>query len=389
MSDATAPAAGSAMPEWNPDADPGTWRERFRTGTPFTIGVEEEVMLLDPERFDLAPRAEEVLARLTDESRISPELHAAQLELVTPPCANVPDAIAQLREARTRLVEETTGWLRVATAGVHPFAERAPNISTGERYRVIAAEYGRAALEAAVFGIHVHVAIDGADRAVAIHDAIREHLPTIAVLSGNGPFHAGHDTTFATMRPKLSEVLPRQGMPPEFGSWERWCEFVRWGQRSHTFGPQELWWEVRLHPAFGTLEVRVADAQCALDEAAGIVALIHALVRHLSDRYDDGTLADPVRTEVAQENRWRALRHGLGGTLLDGRTGTPRSSRQRVRELIALVEPEARELGCSAELAHAATLAECNGAERQRQVADSRGLTGLVSWMADRFDGRI
>jgi carboxylate-amine ligase len=234
----------------------------------------------------------------------------------------------------------------------------------------------------------VHVAIDGADRAVAIHDAIREHLPTVAVLSGNGPFHAGRNTTFATMRPKLSEALPRQGMPPEFGSWDRWCEFVRWGQRSSTFGPQELWWEVRLHPRFGTLEVRVADAQCALHETAGIVALVHALVRHLSDAYDDGTLPAPVRTEVAQENRWRALRHGLGGTLLDGRTGRPRSSRARVHELIELVAPQAEALGCAGELEHATTLARCNGAERQRQVADSRGLTGLVSWMADRFDGR-
>lgn len=343
-------------------------------------------MLLDPQTLDLAPRASDVLGIVEGDGRFCPELHAAQLEITTAPAASVDDALAQLRAARQELVERTAGWLRIATAGVHPFAERAPSVSEGDRYQRIAAEYGRAAVEAAVFGIHVHVAIDGADRAVAIHDALREYLPIVAVLAGNGPFHNGVDTGFASLRPKLSEALPRQGVPPVLGSWEHWCELVRWGQRSRVYGPQELWWEVRLHPRFGTIEVRVADAQCRAEDAGAIVGLITALVHHLSNQYDAGTLQAPVRTELVEENRWRALRYGLDGSLLDVRTAETTPSRQRVLELLETLGPAAERAGCTAHLARAATLAERNGAERQRAVAAEHGLDGLVGWMADGFE---
>lgn len=342
-------------------------------------------MLLDPQTLNLAPRAADVLALVADDGRFCPELHAAQLEITTAPAANVDEAVRQLRAARRELVDRTAGWLRIATAGVHPFAERAPSVSDGDRYQRIAAEYGRAAVEAAVFGIHVHVAIDGADRAVAVHDALREYLPIIAVLAGNGPFHNGVDTGFATLRPKLSEALPRQGVPPVLGSWDHWCELVRWGQRSRVYGPQELWWEVRLHPRFGTIEVRVADAQCSVEHAGALVGVITALVHELSDRYDAGTLEAPARTELVEENRWRALRYGLDGSLLDVRTAETTPSRRRVLELLEALGPAADAAGCATHLQTAAQLAERNGAERQRAVAAERGLQGLVGWMADCF----
>lgn len=382
-------APADADTPWMPEGDPASWLGRFATDAPFTIGVEEEVMLLDPSTFDLAgsTAGADVLARLGDDPAFSPELHAAQLEVKTAP-GSVEAVIAELGAARARLVGALAGELRVATAGVHPFAARRPLVTDGERYRRLATEYGRAALEMVTFGLHVHIAVDGAERAVAIHDALREHLPTIAALAANGPFHDGVDTGFASLRPRLAEALPRQGVPPAFGSIDGWCDFVRWGQRGGAFGPQELWWEVRLHPAFGTVEVRVADAQADLADVGALVAVIAALVVDLSDRFDAGDLPAPVPSERIAENRWLALRHGLTGHLLDPRTGTSTPARDAVAALLTSIAPAAARLGPAAleAVERAGHLAACGGAEQQRLVADARGLAGLVSWLADRYE---
>ncbi|MBO9534991.1 MAG: YbdK family carboxylate-amine ligase [Solirubrobacteraceae bacterium] len=382
-------ATPDAEQPWTPEGDPSTWLARFATDTPFTIGVEEEVMLLDPATFDLAgaTASASVLALLGDDDAYSPELHAAQLEVKTSP-GNLAAVIAELGSARERLVGALDGRWRVATAGVHPFADRRPLVSEGERYRRLASEYGRAALEMVTFGLHVHVALDGGERAVAVHDALREHLPTIAALSANGPFHEGVDTGFASLRPRLAEALPRQGVPPAFGDTRGWCDFIRWGQQAGAFGPQELWWEVRLHPAFGTVEVRVADAQADLADVGALVATIAALVVHLSDRFDADDLPAPVAGERIAENRWLALRYGLTGDLLDPRTGEARPAREMVRALLETIAPASARLGDGAAeaLERAGHLAACGGAEQQRLVADARGLAGLVSWLADRYE---
>ena len=360
-------------------------RAAFERTTAYTVGVEEELMLLDPVTLDLAPRGANAMEAVADPHTFRRELPAAQLEIVTRPCDRVSEAAAELGAARAHLLRETRGSLLHATAGTHPFAAREGVMSEHERYQRIAAEYGTAARQALVNGLHVHVAVPGADRALAVHDALREYLPLIAVLAGNAPFLDGADTGYASVRPKLAEALPRQGVPPVLGSWEALHELLAWGHAARAFTPAELWWEVRLHPKWGTVEVRVADAQLRVSEVTAVAAVIQCLVRALAQRYDAGELHPPVPTERVAENRWRALRFGLGGTLLDPRTGEAQSSRELAHALIASLEPQAAELDCRSELAAAATLAEFNGAEQQRAVAADVGLRGLVAWMVEQF----
>ncbi len=177
-------------------------------------------------------------------------------------------------------------------------------------------------------------------------------------------------------------------MPPAFGNVEGWCDFIRWGQQSDAFGPQELWWEVRLHPAFGTIEVRVADAQTDLADVEALVAVIASLVVWLSGRFDDGDLPEPAASERIAENRWLALRHGLTGHLLDPADRRRAPARDAVGALLDAIVPSAEQLGDATVrgVQRARHLAECGGAEQQRRVADARGLTGLVSWLADRYE---
>lgn len=360
-------------------------RAPFERGTAFTVGLEEELMLVDPQTLDLAPLGAAVMERVGDPGPFRRELPAAQLEIVSEPHERLAGAGAEIVAGRARLQQHAGGLARLASAGTHPFAAREGEMSEHERYQRITAEYGAAARQALVSGLHVHVAVPGAERALAVHDALREHLPVIAVLAGNAPFLDGVDTGYASARPKIAEALPRQGVPPAFGSWVAFHDLLSWGTAAHTFTSQELWWEVRLHPRWGTVEVRVADAQLRAGESIAIAAVVQCLVRHLAQRHDEGTLAPPVPTERIAENRWRALRFGLRGTLLDPRTGDATSSRALVHGLIAALEPHAAALGCARELRAADRLAGRNGAEQQRAVAADAGLRGLVDWMTDQY----
>jgi carboxylate-amine ligase len=362
-------------------------RSRFETATPFTVGIEEELMVLDPATLDLAPAAQRALELIgSGDPRFQPELIAAQLEIVTAPSRTVRGAVSQIREARATAAEALRGTLRLAGAGTHPFAAVQGVVTEHPRYQRIVERYRSAATNAVVFGLHVHVAVPGAERAVAVHDALRAYLPLIAALAGNAPFHGGCDSGCASMRPRLSEALPRQGIPPVLGSWEGFERLVRWGQTSGTFTPRELWWEARLHPLHGTVEVRVADAQIRSEHVGAIAALVASLVATLAERHERGELPAPVPTELIAENRWLALRGGLDGTLADLRDGESFRTRDLVRRLIDDVAPAAERLGCRAELADAERLASRNGAELQRARAGEVGLRDMVGWLADEFE---
>jgi glutamate---cysteine ligase / carboxylate-amine ligase len=206
------------------------------------------------------------------------------------------------------------------------------------------------------------------------------------VLAGNAPLHGGRDSGLASLRPSLSELLPRQGVPPAWSSWEERAAFERWGRRGGVFpGAGEPWYELRAHDEHGTIELRVPDAQSTAEEAAGVLAFASALVGWLAERYDAGEALPVHDGPRIAENRWRAARHGLSGTLLDLDSGEPQSARERILALIDAVAPAAARLGGAAELEHARTLAARNGAERQRALAAERGVHGVVEWLAEAF----
>ncbi len=369
-----------------PHATADELRATFDRASNLTVGLEEEVMLLDPETLDLAPCAAEVLERLDGDPAFKLEMPASQLEIVTPPRPAVPAAVRDLATGRDRLANAAAGLARPAAAGAHPFAAREGELNDDARYRRMIEEYGDVARRQLVCAIQVHVAVRCAERALAVYNALRGHLPEIAALAAAAPLQAGRDTGLASVRPTISQMLPRQGVPPSLASWEALAAELRWGGEAGAVPePRRWWWELRPNLAYGTLEVRVPDAQATVREAAGVAAFVHALVARLVERHDEGaTLPAPPTWRIA-ENRWSACRHGVEGTLADLETGRRTETREVLAARIAELEPAASRIGCAPELAEAARLVEENGAIHQRRIARAAGPEGVARWLAERF----
>jgi glutamate---cysteine ligase / carboxylate-amine ligase len=357
----------------------------FDTTPPGTLGVEEELMLCAPDTFRLAPLAVEALRRLDGES-FHPELLAAQIESVTPPVTGPEEAAARLRAGRAGLAAALGVRARIVAAGAHPFCTES-QISDLERYRRLAAEIPWGVRHATICGLHVHVAVGGAERSLAVHNALRSFLPEIAALAANSPFLGGADTGHASVRPTLFGTFPRTGVPPALASWEELADFLAWGRVGGTFADASfVWWDLRAHPAFGTLEVRVADVQTRVEDAAAIAALVQTLAAWLADRHDRGErLPVHARDRIAQ-NAWLAARDGLEGALPDLDSGRSEPTRARIAALLDALTATARRLGCLDALEGGGRLLAQNGAERQRAVAAREGMTGLMAWLAEETE---
>jgi carboxylate-amine ligase len=366
--------------------DAAALRASFEGDGPMTVGMEEELMLLDADTLDLTPRAREVLDLLAGDARFKEELPAAQLEIVGPVAATVGEAAAALHAARADLARVTAPLgIRVAGGGIHPFAAGEGELNGGERYDAIAAEFGTIARRQLVFGLHVHVAVGGADRSLAVYNAVREHLPALAALGSASPFYEGRDTGLASVRPKVCDLLPRQGVPPAVPSWEALAEAFAWGRETDAFAdPGQWWFEARLHPLHGTIEVRVPDTQSTVADSAALAALVHALVAHLAERHDAGEDLGAAASWKIGENRWSACRHGVEGRWIDVHTGAVRPMRDQLHALLDTLEPAAQRLGCAAELAGARDLIERPRAGMVRDVARDGGAHAVARWLADR-----
>jgi carboxylate-amine ligase len=363
----------------NPDAD--ALRRAFHRDRGLTVGLEEELMLLDPETLDLAPCAPALLTRLEGDGRFKPELPAAQLEIVGRPAATVPEAAAELLRTRRDLARAAEGLARPAGAGVHPFAPGIGAVSPGARYDGIVAEYGGVARRQLVFGLHVHVALSDPDRALAVYNALREELPALAALAGASPFYEGRDTGLASVRPELSGLLPRQGIPPAFADWEALAQALSWGRAPGAFADARWWWEARLHPVHGTIEVRVPDTQATVGETAAVAAVVHALVAVLADRHQAGDLPAPAETWRIAENRWSACRYGVAGSWVDARSGATTPMREHLHALLDDLRDAAQRLGCADELAVARAGVDDPAAARARAA----GPHALAASLAERF----
>jgi glutamate---cysteine ligase / carboxylate-amine ligase len=361
-------------------------RRRFDAPAAPTVGIEEELMLLDPDGHDLLPRADDVLARVRDDPRFKGELPASQIEALTRPAEDLEQAAAQLTAARADLSRAADGIGILAAAGAHPFTDPEGALSDEKRYGRTRAEYGRIARMQLVFGLHVHIRISGADRALAVYNGLRSFLPELAALAANAPFFVGHGSGLASIRPEIAALLPRQGVPPPFRDLEEVASAFAWGRRSGAYPDErQWWWELRLHPVFGTVEVRVPDQQTTVRETIAVAALAHSLALHLAERFDAGDPAAIHPSWRISENRWSAARHGLEGTMADLETGEPCSTRERVLALIDTVEKAATRRTTAHALGDARKLAERNGAMRQREVAESDGIRGVVDDLARRF----
>ena len=341
-------------------------------------------MLLDAGSFDLLPRAAEVVSRAAD-PRFKLELPAAQLEIVLPPSATVRESAAALHAARHDLAAAADGIGVLAAAGAHPFASPLGQLNRGERHELIGRDYGSIAELQLVCALQVHVAVGGHARTLAVYNALRSYLPELAALSANAPFYAGQDTGLASVRPKICDLLPRQGIPPAIRSWDAYAEDLRWGASAGALPvPGRWWWELRPHLACGTLELRVPDSQVTVADAAAVAAVAHCLLGWLAARHDAGDLPEPDPTWRIEENRWAACRHGLDAIFADLRTGDRVPARELLDQRLATLTPTARALRCEEELADAHRLLVANGAERQRAAAGGDPYAA-TRWLAGAY----
>jgi carboxylate-amine ligase len=326
---------------------------RFGVTQPFTLGVEEEFMLLDPETLDLAARVEPMLAAERDSEfagLVSPELFESVLEVHTPICSSAGDAARELSRLRVHVAELATAHaLLFGASGTHPFSffER-QRITARDRYRGIVQELQYAARRELNFGLHVHVGVDDPERAIAVVNSLRAYLGELIALSANSPFWRGELTGVASSRQLVFATMPRTGPPPPFRDYAEFVDVVGRLTASGCLDDYtQIWWDVRPHPRFGTVELRVMDAVTDVEDVVALAAYVQSLVKRNAE-----SRAPDVHPMLVSENRWRATRYGLQATLIDldgeGHTCLPatRLVRRRLREL----RPHARELGCEREL---------------------------------------
>jgi carboxylate-amine ligase len=356
----------------------------FDAAPQYTVGIEEELMLLDPATLELAPRALEVLARLDGDPRFKPELPASQVEILTRPHASAADAVAELAAGRQDLVRLTQGELLPAAAAVSPLGSGVGELNDLPVYEHTQREYGPIATRQLVCALQIHVAVGSAERGLMVYNAARSYLPLLAALAANGAVYEGRDTGLHSIRPKLGELLPRQGVPPALGSWEEYAAALRWGAASGAFpDPGSWWWELRPHPRLGTLEFRVPDSQATLADAAAIAAVIQALVVWLDGEASPDLEAAP--TWRIEENRWSACRHGVEGSMAEIETGRRRSTRECLHELVESLAPVAEGLGSGRGLERARQMIEVNGAVMQRRIVREQGAEAVARWLAEGF----
>jgi carboxylate-amine ligase len=354
-------------------------RDRFDAVPGGTVGLEEELLLLDPATLAPKPCVDAVLERSGGSELLKRELPAAQIELLTRPHARVDDALAELATARAELLAAAEGIARPAGAALHPTAPAEADLNPGERYDRTHDRHASIARRQLLGSLQVHVAVGGADRTLAVYNALRGLLPELAALAAAAPFHENRDTGLASMRPLVGGMLPRQGVPPAFDGWDALEAELAWGRAAGAVEePRMWWWELRPHFVHGTLELRVPDVQPTLAAAEGVAAFAVALVGRLTERYDAGEQLGAPATWRIEENRWAALRHGVEGTLADLDTGERRSTRERLLALVEDAEPFA-----DRPLTETRSLIERNTAMELRQA----GLEGATAWLTDRFAG--
>jgi glutamate---cysteine ligase / carboxylate-amine ligase len=341
----------------------------------YSLGIEEELMILDPETMTLANGIEALLEESPDESLVKPELHESVLEISTDPCRDVPTAAEQLL-ARRRAVRElaerrgfTTG-----SAGTHPTAMwEDQRISARERYRDLIDALRFVARQEIIFGLHVHVGIDDPDVAIHVANGMRVHTSVLLALSANSPFWRGDVTGLASTRMPVFRAFPRVGLPPAYKDWADFSERIGFMVESGVIQDYTwLWYDVRPHPNFGTVEIRGMDAQTRVEHTIAITALVQAMVRELAVHADEGKPLADYPHEMLDENRWLAARHGLDGEIVDLPSREPVRTADLVRRLYDRLREHAQDLGSERELEGVLDILEHgNGAARQRVVYEA------------------
>jgi carboxylate-amine ligase len=345
----------------------------FAEASDLTVGVEEEFAILHPDTLDLLPRFESLRAAAQDDEvlrdSVAGELISSEVEIISGVGADVHDALARQRERRRRLFA-LAGEQGVAlgATGTHPWADyREQPIIDTEHYRRVEDGLKYVAWRNNTFSLHVHLGVRNIDRAVRVCDRLREVLPLLLAISANSPYLDGRDSGLQSARTQsFTKSFPRCGVPDAFGGWQAYREYIEFLQRTRSIVEfTQVWWSVRPHFRFGTVEVRICDAQARAHESDALAALMVACVAQARRDVDEDTPFTDQPARLIEENMWRAIRFGLDGRLIDLKRGEEYPARAAIERLATWTAPVRAELGI--ELA----FPERNGAQRQRQMIDA------------------
>ena len=361
------------------------------TGPSYTVGVEEELMIVDANSYALVNAIESLLedAGATNVERedgeIKPELMESVLEIATKPCPDTGEAANQLRSLRLNVRETAAGrGLTIASAGTHPFARwEDQRIVARPRYRDLISALRFVARQELIFGMHVHVGLDDPDKAIHVANGMRVHIPVLLALSANSPFWRGDRTGLLSTRTPIFRAFPRVGMPPAYQDWDDWRRQVAFMVSSGVMEDYTyLWYDVRPHPNLGTVEIRVCDSQTRLEHTVALTALIQAMVHEIAEHFDAGQKLADYPWQMLDENKWLAARHGLDGEIVDLPSHERVTTKALTRRLLERLEPHAQQLGGDSALDGIRDLlARGNGATRQCVVYEAN--TDLHEVMAE------
>ncbi|WP_028067234.1 carboxylate-amine ligase [Solirubrobacter soli] len=344
------------------------------SGPAYTVGIEEELMILDPSSYALVNAIDD-LVQDTSVGEIKPELMESVLEISTNPCADVREASAELRALRRQVrdIADKKG-LAIGSSGTHPTARwEDQRITAAPRYRDLIDALRFVARQELIFGLHVHIGLDDADKAIHVANGMRVHVPILLALSANSPYWRGDDTGLASTRMPIFRAFPRVGIPPYYDGWEDYERRIGFMVDTGVMEDYTwLWYDVRPHPNFGTVEIRAMDAQTHVEHTLGLAALIQAMVKELAEHFDEGKKLSDYPFEMLDENKWLASRHGLEGELVDLPSRDRVSARALAHRLHDRLREHAQDLGAASELEGVADLLERgNGAYRQRKVYEA------------------
>jgi carboxylate-amine ligase len=367
---------------------------RFGTGEgPYTMGVEEEYMLLDATSLDLVQHIDTVLAAVEGSDladQLHPELMQSVLEISTPVCRDigeVSDQLHRLRGAVTNVAKENG--LRVGSAGTHPFSLfEKQRITARDRYRALVDQLQYVARRELIFGMHIHVAIDDPEKAVGVLNGMLVHLPQLLALSASSPFWRGEPTGLSSTRQLVFAAFPRSGPPPRFQDYADYSRVVGQLERSGCIADYtHIWWDIRPHPRLGTIEVRICDAVTRVEDAIAIAALCQCLVKNYCELFERGEGIPSYHRILTSENKWLAARHGLTAPVMDLATGRRNRApvSQLIRRTLRDLEPHAKDLGCERELEGIRDiLGRGSSADRQLSIFNAnRDIVEVVREVAD------
>ena len=342
-----------------------------------TLGVELELQIIDPETKNLVSGAGSIIERSQDDQHVKPELIQSTIELNTDICQNVGDVRRDItkRVGRLLAVCDDLGY-EIACAGTHPFASWSQqDVTPKERYQMLMERCQWPARRLMIFGLHIHVGVQNGEKAIAVFDSLSTYLPHLLALSASSPFFDNHDTGLASSRVKIFEGLPTAGLPYRLLNWAEFQRLMITLVNSKTIETiREIWWDVRPHPDFGTVEVRICDGLPTLDEVVAMTALVQALVVWLGDRYDEGVYLPLQRYWIVRENKWRAARWSTDADIIVDEEGHLERLSDSIESLVEDLSHTAERLGCAGELVGIRTILE-NGPSyrRQRRIYDETG----------------